>query len=185
MSSIESLEDKIRGRLNEFGQSKFGKQKWFKICAALNNIGDTALALKSYRKGGLGKTFPTQYLRLFGVLQSIVIQQDSIKFLWKDTIGSWNDPSSDSGWVKIRRLRVIISGHPAKESGAVARITIENQQLLVTHFDKSKNQIVYETHDLKSLVKGYTHEAEKSLNSLYQELPRDTTGMSSKRASTS
>ena len=131
-SSIESLENQIRERLIKFGQSKFGRQKWYEIVAALDNIGDTALALNSYRNSGLGKTFSSQYLRLFGVLQSVYLQQDSIHTLCNDTIGSWNAPLPNSGWGKIRHLRNVIGGHPAESSGAVARITIKSQQLLVT-----------------------------------------------------
>ncbi len=177
MSSIELLENKIRERLIEFGLSKFGKQKWFRICAALDNIGDTALALKSYRNSGLGKTFASQYLRLFGVLQSIYIQQDSIHTLWDDTIGSWNKPSSNSGWVKIRNLRNIIGGHPAEKSGAVARITIKYQKPLIMHFDKIKKENISDTFDLKSAIKDYTREAEEILSSLYQQLLSDTADM--------
>ncbi len=175
MSSVELLENKICERLIEFGLSKFGKQKWFKICAALDNIGDTALALKSYRNSGLGKTFASQYLRLFGVLQSIYIQQDSIHTLWNDTIGAWNTPPSNSGWIKIRDLRNIIGGHPAENSGAVARITIKHQKLLIMRFDKIKKENISDTFELKLSIKDYTREAEEILSSLYQELLSDTT----------
>jgi len=117
MSGVESLENKIRERLIEFGQSKFGKQKWYKICAALDNIGDTALALKSYRNSGLGKTFTSQYLRLFGVLQSIYMQQDSINTLWNDTVGSWNAPLSNSGWGKFVTSEISLVVTLLKEAG--------------------------------------------------------------------
>jgi len=172
MPSVESLEEKIRERLNQLGPSHFGARKWYKICAALDNLGDTALALKSYRKSGLGRTFPSQYLRLFGVLQSIYIQQDSIKTLWTEIVGSWSNPLSSSGWSRIRRLRNVVGGHPAERGGAVARITIKTQRLLCTSFDNSTNRTVYETIDFKSALRDYTHEAGQILASLYEEVTK-------------
>ena len=83
--------------------------------------------------------------------------------MWNDTVGSliaWTAPSSSSGWIKIRKLRNIVGGHPAERSGAVARITIKNQQLLVTYFDKTRKDNIFERFELKSLIKDYNGEAE-------------------------
>src|SRR5207249_3020493 len=111
-------------------------------------------------------TFAPQYIRLYGVLQAIYAQEDSIVFLHKSINLSWSNPANTSSWTQLRELRNAICGHPAGRSGAVARITIKSQKLLVMGHNRSKPKGETVTIDLKSLVAEFTCEAESFLKSI-------------------
>lgn len=68
-----------------------------------------------HRRKGFSQDPHEAYLEFWGVMQAIIIQQDSIcELYWaiNDVKLNWNDLRS---WKKIREIRNICAGHPAKK----------------------------------------------------------------------
>jgi hypothetical protein len=106
---------------NRYFQSR--RDDWNLLCVAMDTLDDTCLALEDYEAAGLGTESGGQYLRLYGMLQAVFLQQDCIcnlHKLFRDT--AWT-PSIDSRWQEIRDLRNLTIGHPVemKRQGTTRR----------------------------------------------------------------
>src|SRR2546428_5443317 len=66
---------------------------------------------------GLGSKDGEKYLRLYGFFQAVVLQQDAIRYLYKEFVGRELKYSRPSGWNQIRELRNLTAGHPIKCGG--------------------------------------------------------------------
>jgi hypothetical protein len=135
LKQLEKLETSIRDALVDARDRKrFSEKRWYQIVAALDCIGDGVIALRSYEEHGFGRRQGDKYLRLFGLLQCIFMQQDSIRLLAKE-VGSLDlAPAKTDAWARVRELRNRIGGHPAERAGAVARRSIEDNHLRVLHW---------------------------------------------------
>ena len=56
---------------------------WNLLCVAMDTLDDTCLALEDYEAAGLGTESREKYLRLYGMLQAVFLQQDCICYLHK------------------------------------------------------------------------------------------------------
>src|SRR5262245_19724061 len=83
---------------------------------ALDTAEDAMLALSCYDGAGIGASEGEKYLRLYGFLQAIVLQQDS---LWKLHELFIRKPQllPNSGWDRLRELRNLTTGHPIEHGG--------------------------------------------------------------------
>lgn len=83
------MENEIRGIINRNGgefHKKYFKNHlddWNILCTSMDNIGDTDLAIKHFIKVGIGQNDGEKYLRLYGLLQRVYLQQDAIRFLFQ------------------------------------------------------------------------------------------------------
>jgi hypothetical protein len=104
MRRIEHLSTQIREHTypwnsdmrDRYFQSR--RDDWNLLCVAMDTLDDTSLALEDYEAAGLGTESGGKYLRLYGMLQAVFLQQDCIRNLHKlfgDT--DWT-PSIDSRW---------------------------------------------------------------------------------------
>jgi hypothetical protein len=59
------------------------------------------------------------YVEFWGVMQAVFIQQDAICELYEAVVGSKPRICKDSDWSKIREIRNMCAGHPAKRSHGV------------------------------------------------------------------
>ena len=164
INSIRQLEQDLRDLLMERGHHSFPKRQWYQLVAPLDNVGDTTLAIASYQRSGIGRATGTKYLRLFGYLQSVYLQQDSIEFLSNVLTGQWADPEHGTGWAALRLLRNQIGGHPAERAAAVARITMSSRGFKIVHWESWGPK--FEDIDLHGLHRRYVAEAAAILNSV-------------------
>ena len=179
MKRILSLEQQIRDYVN--GANLYDRHfkahldEWNALCVAMDTLGDSCLALGYYEASGIGKEDSEKYLKLYGLLQAIFLQQDSIRQLNRVFLGSDLQSDSDSAWKKIRDLRNLTVGHPIEKrekAGTkrcfISRVTIRTGgfQLLIWNSDKEQNE--FEDVDLQSLYKQYKLEAVKHLESIAQ-----------------
>ena len=83
--------------------------------------------------------FGENYLRVYGLLQAIFLQQDAIRCLHDQFVGASLEPQLN--WKEIRELRNLSSGHPLEKSDRsgtrrtmISRITIVDQgfQLMIS-----------------------------------------------------
>ena len=153
---IRRLEEQLRDLL-EGDRRSFPERRWNELIAALDNIGDTTMAIVSYQRSGIGKETGTKYLRLFGYLQCIFLQQDSIRLLSRVLSKRWKDPERDTAWTELRRVRNEIAGHPAERAAAVARITMRSRGFRMVHWGLGRPK--FEDVDLHSLTHRYLTEA--------------------------
>ncbi|WP_373036704.1 hypothetical protein [Sulfurimonas sp.] len=79
------------------------------ICASLDTIGDTSLAMDSYVKLDFPLDIGQKYIFIYGVLQVLFVQQDAVKNL----LASLNvDYRRNEKLKKIRTIRNNAIGHP-------------------------------------------------------------------------
>jgi hypothetical protein len=79
--SISDLEHKIRNYINRpRKQSKLLKDStaWNMLCSCLDVIGDTELAIQAYKDFKNLKKDGFKYLTVYGILQTLFLQQDAI-----------------------------------------------------------------------------------------------------------
>jgi hypothetical protein len=161
MRTIGDLEQHIRKLVTARGRERFTRRDWHSVCAALDNLGDTALALQSYQRASFGRTLATQYLRVFGFLQALYLQEDSIIVLQRKLLGVWPTVSRASAWSRIRELRNRVGGHPAERAGFLARISIRRQHFKIMYWNKRKATPEFEDVDLRALFTDYKCEARR------------------------
>ncbi len=76
---------------------------------------DTTESLFTHRKKGFSNDSYEAYIEFWGIMQAIIIQQDSICELHEAVTGSKLDTRSLSSWQTLRTLRNTCAGHPAKK----------------------------------------------------------------------
>lgn len=158
-------------------QYKSRPDEWNEICIAMDVLDDTCMALENYERCGLGSDNGEQYIRLYGFLQGIFLQQDSILRLYKAFTENQLDSSSDSAWAAIRDLRNLTVGHPIKRTNSqgvrrcfISRVTINSHGFQLRVWDKEKNVSKIETVDLRSLYERYKSEGVTYLQDIREAL---------------
>ncbi len=71
---------------------------------------DTCDALYLHRKKGFDKSV-LGYIEFWGIMQAIIIQQDSIKKLYKVVTGNTLARIDNSAWEQLRSMRNLCAGH--------------------------------------------------------------------------
>lgn len=145
MGKLSELESKIRDLINNPRQQyKLLKNliAWNQLCSSLDAIGDTELAIDAYINSKFPDDEGSKYLVVYGVLQSLFLQQDAIKHMAEVlNIKYVSDPLLKH----IRDIRNKSIGHPTKkENGGtvsshfISRITInKNGFTLMSSSDES------------------------------------------------
>ncbi len=166
--SIGSLESEVRDLINDTvnGYEAFPLPVWLKICAAMDSIGDTSLILDKTQLRRLRGGYAAKYLRLYGLLQAVHAQQDSIEFLWATVLGRWRKPPRTSAWHELRVWRNVLVAHSAKSAGAIGRITMNRQSPLVTRLNEESQRPEMVRLPLQALLDRYVVEARSSLADL-------------------
>lgn len=91
------------------------EEKFVAYYTSLYLISDVTESLWVHRKKGFSEDPHEAYLEFWGVMQAIMIQQDSIcEFYWAIKNAEL-DRSNLTSWKKLRNLRNICAGHPVKK----------------------------------------------------------------------
>lgn len=116
MAKIERQISNIRDLINKPRKQHLllrDKEFWNQLCSSLDVLQDTDLALDSY----LEKDFPEEtgekYLRIYGLLQSLIVQQDAVDHLIESL--SLSMPKASARLKDIREIRIKSIGHPTKK----------------------------------------------------------------------
>ena len=178
MRRISDLEHKIRGYVNNanlLDRYFDGRpdDEWMTLCVSMNTLGDTCQALEYYEDYGLGVDYNEKYLKLYGLLQAIFLQQDSIRQIYRIFIESDLQPGSDSAWIKIRDLRNLTVGHPVEKKHTnetkrcfISRISIQNNGFELMIWNKIKGQKESKKVNFKTLYEDYKEDAIKYLDNI-------------------
>ena len=166
---------------DQFHGSNAGREHFFKrenrdayaaYYTAMFLIQDTGESVQSHMKRDFSSNPWRAYIEFWGVMQAIFIQQDAIRELYEAVIGSKLKIPKQSDWEKIREIRNLCAGHPAKRT----RGTSATQRTFMGRRFGSYNEIRYElwdarnpdwpshpTFNLRKMIKGYDAEGTRIL----------------------
>lgn len=93
------------------------QEAWAQWISARNTYDDAGMAIEAYISLD-GRTEAEQYLRLYGVMQALQLQNDSLEYIYR-IIGSWVDlrpvnMSRRPVGKEVGTLRFRLAGHPSK-----------------------------------------------------------------------
>lgn len=146
IAELDTLQDSathFRDLVNEpqFHHTLFQQTKKFDlVCSAMDIIDDTIFALRSYAQHNQDDQ-GLAYLEIFGVLQTLIMQQDAVRVLYKIVAGSPIDLEGQYPDIKtIRDTRIRVAGHPVgglASSHFLVRYTVSKWGFELWKFDQS------------------------------------------------
>ena len=157
---------------------------WNQLCSSLDVIEDSDLALSAYIDSKFEGDDGEKYLRLYGLLQALFLQQGAVKNL-SESLELPNDLSTYSKLKEIRDIRNDSVGHPTKRGRNdksyhyISRISITKSKFqLISYYENSKTifrdilvidlikeQRKYLSKILKKIIKVF--KAEQSIKGVY------------------
>jgi hypothetical protein len=145
MKTILELEKEIRNFINNPRKQHVLLQQtaaWNMLCSCLDFIGDVELALAAYDRASEPEEVGAKYLFVYGILQTLFLQQDSVNNLCEALKLDYRpDPTLE----EIRAIRNDSIGHPTKRGSGrgctfnfVSRSGLSKSgfQLMTTYPDK-------------------------------------------------
>ena len=121
MQAVAAIRDKIYDHF----QANAACQKYFfdaanedEYAAYYNSmylLQNSTESLWQHRKSGFSPNCLLAYLEFWGVMQAVIIQQDSIAEIYKIVKRRSLDRSCLKSWLELRILRNVTAGHPAKK----------------------------------------------------------------------
>ena len=160
MDLIEHKDKQIRDLVNHPWKQQGlleDKAKWNKLCASMDVIGDTQIAIKSYFSLPSFSAENGGYLFLYGLLQAFFLQQDSVNHLSEalfDKPISWKKEYPDL--YLVRELRNDSIGHPTKRGNNesfhfIARYSVSKGHFRLMSSYSKNNQTIFNDIDINEL----------------------------------
>lgn len=170
MHRIAELENSIRSFVNEhdlYGRYfKHHLRDWQITTVSMDVLGDTSAALSSYEGIGFGTGDGDSYLQLYGTLQAVFLQQDSIRQLSRIFSSEAPTAACQSAWFEIRDIRNKVAGHPIdkdlegrKVSIFVSRVSITPKSFEIFIHDETLDTPQHQRVDFEGLYEKYKAEA--------------------------
>jgi len=137
MTKIYDLEDRIRDFINSGRrQSNLLRDSatWNKLCSSLDLIGDTQIAIDAYPQLFNVKEQGVSYLIVYGILQTLLLQQDAAKHIG-DALNI--EVKLPKDLKEIRVIRNSAAGHPSyqRENGLSKSSFITRMSISPTGFE--------------------------------------------------
>lgn len=139
LQEIRDFINKPRKQFNLIKNRKF----WNQLCSSLDVIEDSDLAIDTYINSEFGKDDGEKYLRLYGVLQALFLQQDAVTNLC-ESLGLPNNLIANPKLRKIRDIRNDSIGHPSKRGNYksyhyISRVSITKSKFqLISDYENNK-----------------------------------------------
>ena len=139
---IRDFINEPRKQFNLLNDLKF----WHQLCSSLDVIGDSDLAIDAYINSEFGEDDGEKYLRLYGVLQALFLQQDAVTNLC-ESLGLQNNLIANPKLKDIRDIRNDSIGHPTKRGNYksyhfISRVTIKKSGFqLISNYENSKTTV--------------------------------------------
>jgi hypothetical protein len=175
MSDLEQLLETARGQFERVDLHRHFSGREDDVASAqvaLDTAEDAMLALSCYESAGIGTNEGEKYLRLYGFLQAIVLQQDAICKLHELFVGQ-PQLLPNSGWDRLRELRNLTTGHPIERGGKrkaertfMTRVSLENAGFRYQVWHKENGKTTFEEADIAGLYKDYQREATQMLEKI-------------------
>ena len=145
---------------------------------AMYLLQDSTEALVLHRAKGFNPNELLAYIEIWGVLQAIIIQQDSIKTLYKILTKNKISISRESHWKKIRDFRNLCGGHPVDkgkpgkhERSFMGRGFGSYDNLLIEVWNEATGKTEFREIKFGILIDNYVSEAIKHLQNIVDILP--------------
>jgi len=154
------------------------EQRYAAYYTSMYLVQDTSESLLAHRLTGFSSDPHAAYIEFWGVMQALIIQQDSISELYEAVTAKKLDSRALNSWQKIRTLRNSCAGHPAKKDrpnkSPVRRTFIGRRfggypAITYEQWD-AKGGISHPTVNLDALIDGYAKEAETKLVEVLQSM---------------
>ena len=178
MESLRQCSQWIRGYVNDprHQQTLMSvKFDWHQLCAAMDIVDDVDLALDAYLRNSFPADDGEKYLRIYGVLQALFVQQDALGHLVAIVRPSFSLVLSDV-LKDIREIRNASIGHPTetKRKGQLSvhsmnRSTLDRDGFLLLSFDE-KNGTLFENVRVSELIEMQRREAVRILTDVARQL---------------
>jgi len=139
---------KIRDYTNEHhfqGKLLKNPKLWNQLCSSMDVVEDAELAIDNYLESDLGNSNGEKYLRLYGVLQALFIQQNAVMHLI-EALGLRRKLEKHGKLKAIREIRNDSVGHPTKRGNYksyhfISRPTISKGGFqLMSVYEKNKTK---------------------------------------------
>ncbi len=182
LNEMTNLIEELRRSIEDPGLRKkhFGddNDRWSKFCVAMDSLEDSDLAISDFLAGGLGSSDGERYLRLYGILQAVFIQQDAVRALWEIVMDEgFPEMPVDSPWRTIREIRNHAAGHPieVRRHGITSRTFVTRMALefgmlsLIT--DKNTGSNIHWGGELKDTLESYLTEGSQLLRKVLDKVP--------------
>ena len=149
---------------------------------AMYLLQDSTESLWRHRKVGFNKDSLLGYIEIWGVLQAIIIQQDSIETIYRVLNGKDLKVSQGTKWFEARNIRNLYSGHPINkgekkdkkkniERSFMGRDFGGYDVLMVEVWNKKKNKTEFRDIKLGKLIDDYALEAGSYLQEIIDAFP--------------
>jgi hypothetical protein len=141
LQEIRGFINKPRKQFNLLKNRKF----WNQLCSSLDVIEDSDLAIDAYINSEFGKDDGEKYLRLYGVLQALFLQQDAVTNLC-ESLGLPNNLITNPKLGEIRDIRNDSIGHPTKRGNYksyhfISRVSIIKSGFqLISYYENNKTK---------------------------------------------
>lgn len=141
----QEIRDFINKPIKQFNLLKNHKF-WNQLCSSLDVIGDSDLAIAAYTNSEFGTDDGEKYLRLYGVLQALFLQQDAVTNLC-ESLGLSNNLIANPKLKEIRDIRNDSIGHPTKRGNYksyhfISRVTITKSGFqLISNYENDRTTI--------------------------------------------
>lgn len=113
---LSDLLEKLRSCTNRAPVDRVRKSdptKWARLCTCLDTLTDAQCAINAYRDIEINAEKAELYLRTYGVLQAMILQQDALANV-AEVFEMKEDPRKNSCIKTIRDIRNKIAGHPTE-----------------------------------------------------------------------
>lgn len=173
---------KIRDLVNHPWQRELiigNKIKWNKVCACMDVIQDTQLAINSFSELPEFTAENGGYLHLYGLLQAMFLQQDAIKHFSEGIFDKGIDWKTTHPKIyEIRELRNDAIGHPTKRGNNesfhyIARYSLENDFFKLASYYPKRDDSEYRDIDLSNLIKNHNKSISKILGELIKQMEKN------------
>ncbi len=177
MTSIESLLEQARQHYQRADLHRHFNGDMDRATTAqvaLDTAEDTMLALSNYESGGIGSDDGEKYLKLYGFLQAIFLQQDAIRELHRLFVGNFAEPADASAWNQLRELRNLTVGHPIEKGLGkeprrrtfITRVSLKSDSFNYQVWHQGSEKTSFESADLSTLYAAYKKEAASYLRKI-------------------
>jgi hypothetical protein len=113
--AIEEFRDIFNDLSRIAGEMFDNSRRWNTVCSAMDVIQNNEAAIKAYEASPNPSDLGGVYLMVYGLFQSLLVQQESLGNLFKEigaTFIEWNNPELE----KVRDLRNDCIGHPTSRT---------------------------------------------------------------------
>ena len=152
-SKTRQAEKELRSVVNSpqvFDVLSKNVKDWDQLCSAMDLVGDTNAAIEAFKGASPTKKIGRLYLNAYGLLQSLFVQSDAVRYI-REVVGLERNLSQSL--VDIREIRNRSVGHPARygdKSYGISRISLSQGEFTLTSFawDKPSSPEVFAFSDL-------------------------------------